>query len=62
MSTEQQWSDTDRGKTKYSENLSQCHFAHYTSIMEWPGTETVPAVRGQRLTARIMEVDLKLLF
>jgi hypothetical protein len=37
---EQQWNDTNRGKPKDSEiNLSQCHFVHQKSNMDWPKRE-----------------------
>jgi hypothetical protein len=40
MSMEQWWSDTDRGKPKYSEkNLSHCHFVPHKSHTDWPGIE-----------------------
>jgi hypothetical protein len=32
---EHRWSETDRGKPKYSrKNLSHCHFAHHKSHMD----------------------------
>jgi hypothetical protein len=37
------WNEIDRGKPKYSgKNLSQCHFVHYKSHMDYPG------LRGER--------------
>jgi hypothetical protein len=38
------WNNTDREKLKYSEkNLTQTHFVHYRSHMNWPeiGSGTV---------------------
>jgi hypothetical protein len=44
------WNETDRGKPNYSEKtLSQCHFAHHSSHIDWP--ESKPARRGGRPTA-----------
>jgi hypothetical protein len=37
------WNDIDRGKPKNSEiKLSQCHFDHHKSHMDWPGRKPRP--------------------
>jgi hypothetical protein len=47
----------DRGKPKNSEkNMSQCHFVHHKSHMDWLGARTrASSVRGRRLTTWAME-------
>jgi hypothetical protein len=53
---EHPWNESDRGEPKYAgENLSQCHFVHHKSHMEWPRDWTwASAVGGRRLTAWAM--------
>jgi hypothetical protein len=42
---EHRWNEIDRGKPKYSgKNLSQCHFVHNKSHMDWPGIESGPSL------------------
>jgi len=39
----EQWQNDDREKPNHNEkNLSQCHFIHYESHVDWHGTETEP--------------------
>jgi hypothetical protein len=58
---EHRWNETDRGKPKYSgKNLSQCHFVHNKSHMDWPQVRTrASAVGGRRLTAWAMARPLQ---
>jgi hypothetical protein len=40
---EHRWNEIYRGKPKYSgKTLSQCHFVHHKSHMDWPGIEPGP--------------------
>jgi hypothetical protein len=53
---EHRWNEIDRGSPKYSgKNLSQFHFVHHKSHMDWPRDRTrASAVGGRRLTAWAM--------
>ena len=44
MNTGHGWNDTDGGKMKYLDKqiLSQRHFFHYKSHINWPGIESEP--------------------
>jgi hypothetical protein len=39
---EHRWNGIDRGKRKYSKNLTQCYFVHHKSHKVWPGIEPGP--------------------
>jgi len=44
MGTEPRWNYTDREKLTNSEkNLSQWHFVHHKSLMDWPGHKPGPS-------------------
>jgi hypothetical protein len=51
MSMKQWWNNIDRDKPTYWErNLSQCHFAHDTSDISWPGIEPCLVATDGHLT------------
>jgi hypothetical protein len=48
VNIEQQWNDADRKKPKDVEKyLSQFHFVHHESHMDWPGREPGPPVANR---------------
>jgi hypothetical protein len=52
MSMGHKWNDNGRVKTKYlAKNLSQCHFVHNKSNMDWLGIEPGPTLSSQQITA-----------
>ena len=42
LNMEHWWSDTDIKLQYFKKNLSQCHFDHHKSHIEWPGTKPGP--------------------
>jgi hypothetical protein len=56
VNMEQRWNDTDRGKLKDSEkNLSQCHFVHHKSHVDYSGSER--CLRGEKPVTNHLSYD-----
>jgi hypothetical protein len=52
---EQWWNHIDRRKLKYlDKNLSQCHFVHHGSQMDWSGS----SLRGERPATNRLSHDM----